>query len=105
MTKNFKFTKQQWSLIEKNMTGVEGRGGTVGKNNELFIQAVIYMGLSKTSWKKVPEEFGNGHAIYTRYRRWHVNGVWDVILNEIKLDKELHNLFKKVLPMRGKKLK
>lgn len=57
-----------------------------------FFCGVLYILRTGVSWRDLPEEYGNWHTIYTRYKRWSENGFfWKLLyylqsLKEITLD-------------------
>lgn len=57
-----------------------------------FFCGVLYILRTGISWRDLPEEYGNWHTIYTRYKRWSENGFfWKLLyylqsLKEIVLD-------------------
>jgi transposase len=46
------------------------------RDNRLFVDAVIYRYRAGIPWRDLPERFGAGKAVHTRFSRWARSGVW-----------------------------
>ncbi|HET9505362.1 MAG TPA: transposase [Hymenobacter sp.] len=66
----------QWQLIEPLTLGRPGLSGATGRDNRLFVNAVLYRTRSGIPWRELPERFGNWNTIARRFRRWAMAGVW-----------------------------
>lgn len=60
--------------------------GIFGRNNRLFIEAILWMASNKGLWHLIPPQFGKWNAIYMRFRRWTEANFWRFLLaqREIK---------------------
>lgn len=76
----------QWEKIKDIPPGQEGKVGANGKDNRLFVEAVIYKYSAGCSWRDLPERFGHFRVIHTRFFRWVKRGVWKQIFKELSVD-------------------
>ena len=60
-----KLTERQWQLVKPHTLGKSGTAGGTGKDNRLFVNAVLWR--VRTG---VPECFGKWNSIARRFRRW-----------------------------------
>jgi transposase len=45
-----------------------------------FFCGVSYVLRTGISWRDLPESYGKGHTLYTRFKRWSENGLfWDLV--------------------------
>jgi len=79
------------------MVGRKGNPGVSGRNNRLFIEAVLWHISEKCCWSKLPSEFGGWNSIYMRFRRWNQSGCWRQIVDDLNDDKELSCLIKRIV--------
>jgi transposase len=45
-------------------------------SDRLFIEAVLYRARTGLPWRDLPKDFGRWDAVYNRFRRWEVRGLW-----------------------------
>ena len=60
----------QWQRIEKLVPGKKGDKGRGGKDNRLFVDAVLWILWTGAPWRDLPDEFGKWNSVYTRFLRW-----------------------------------
>jgi transposase len=76
----------QWERIAPLLPGKEGDRGRSGKNNRLFLEAVLWLVRTGSPWRDLPEPFGLWNTVFRRFRRWAKSGVFDRIFNELSGD-------------------
>lgn len=69
-------------LIEQAKHSPCGARGDLSDRD--FIEAVLYLNRTGIPWRDLPEEFGNWHAVYMRFRRWEGRGVWRRLWRNLK---------------------
>ncbi len=67
----------QWERIEPLLSGKASDCGVTGKENRLFIEAVLWICRTGAPWRDLPEDLGNWHTVFTRYNRWSKKGRWE----------------------------
>jgi len=61
--------------------------GTVGrtrKNNQLFVNAVVWRIRTGVPWRDLPERFDHLNSIARRFHRWPLAGVWQTIFQAVQ---------------------
>jgi transposase len=82
--KRHELTQTQWNKIcpllppERKATG-----GRPAKDNRLMMNAIIYWLNTGIAWRDLPERFGPWESVYTRYRRWTEQGIWEKVLEAL----------------------
>ncbi|WP_211441657.1 transposase [Collimonas humicola] len=71
-----KLRDDQWLQLEPLMIGKASDPGMCGRNNRLFMEAILWMVENKGLWHRIPAEFGNWNATYMRFRRWTESNFW-----------------------------
>ena len=94
MVRRHELTDSQWDAIKGLIPGKSGDPGRTGRDNRLFVNAVIYVAQTGIAWADFPTRFGNWNSVWRRFRRWSANGIWQKLLSvlgapgleEIQLD-------------------
>ena len=80
-------------LVEPTIIGNLKKMGRPTKiSHYQFFCSILYVLRTGISWRDLPEEYGNWHTIYTRYKRWSEKGLfWNMLyklqsLKQIALD-------------------
>lgn len=77
-------------LIEPYLQKWKQKSGRPAKiNNYKFFCGVLYVLRTGIAWRDLPEEYGNWHTIYTRYKRWSENGFFWKLLHDLQSMKEI----------------
>ncbi|MGF6312591.1 transposase [Bradyrhizobium sp. i1.8.4] len=50
--------------------GKPGDPGRRGKDNRLFVEAVLWIARTGSPWRDLPVSFGHWNSVFTRFRDW-----------------------------------
>jgi len=78
-----KLSDAQWERIAPELSGKPGDPGSSGRDNRLFIEAVLWIARTGSPWRDLPETFGKWFTVYTRFWRWAQKGVWERVFNAL----------------------
>ena len=76
----------QWQRIAPVLSGKPGDPGRSGRNNRLFIEAVLWIARTGSPWRDLPDAFGKWLTVYTRFWRWAQKGAWERIFAALSDD-------------------
>lgn len=79
---------EQWRRIEHMLPGKPGDPGGRGKDNRLFVEAVLWISRTGAPWRDLPEHFGHWNSVYQRFACWSKIGVWQRVFMELSKDSE-----------------
>ena len=66
----------QWERIAPRIIGDERTRGSSGRDNRLFVEAVLWLVRTGVPWRDLPEDFGPWNSVFRRFSRWSRKGVW-----------------------------
>jgi putative transposase len=85
-------TDEQWERIKELIPGKPGDPGRTGKNNRLFVDAIVWMARTGTPWRDLSSSFGKWNSVWKRFRRWAKAGVWERILAALADDPDFESI-------------
>ena len=69
-------TDAHWGRIADLVSGRAGDRGVTGRDNRLFVDAVLWIVRTGAPWRDLPPELGNWNSTWRRFDRWAERGVW-----------------------------
>jgi len=60
-------TDKQWQRIEKLVPGKKGDKGRGGKDNRLFVDAVLWILRTGAPWRDLPDELGKEQRVHSLF--------------------------------------
>ena len=84
-----RFREDQWSRIYAFLKAQPGIYTGQELSARRFVEAVLWMARSGSSWRLLPDEVGNWNSIYKRFARWQEKGVWEALLDHLAADADL----------------
>ena len=79
-------TDEMWERIEQLMPGKATDPGSTAADNRLFLEAVLWRARTGSTWRTLPERFGNWNSVFQRFRRWGRSGVCERVFNALSED-------------------
>src|SRR6185312_9668775 len=79
----FVLTDAQWAKMAPHCLGKPGDPGRRGRNNRLFVEAVLWIVRTGSPWRDLPPAFGNWSSAYTRFRDWVKADVWKRLFDAV----------------------
>ena len=83
----------QWARIEQMLPGKASDPGRSGRDNRLFVEAVLWVARTGSPWRDLPQEFGEWNSVYQRFARWSKSGVWQRVFEQLALDADFEEVF------------
>src|ERR1700682_2590322 len=77
MVGRYELSDAQWQRIAHLLPGKPGDRGRTGKDNRLFVNAVLWVLRSGAWWQDLPERYGKWKSVHKRFTRWAKSGVWE----------------------------
>lgn len=81
-----------WSRMAPHIIGDERTRGSSGRDNRLFVEAVLWIVRTGSPWRDLPEVFGGWNSAFRRFSRWSAKGVWHRIFAAMADDPDFEYL-------------
>ena len=75
--------------MEPHCLGKPGDTGRSGRNNRLFVEAVLWIARTGSPWRDLPPAFGHWNSVYTRFRDWVKADVWRRLFEAVSDDPDM----------------
>lgn len=66
----FVLTDALWAKMEPHCLGKPTDPGRSGRDNRLFIEAVLWIARTGSPWRDLPAHFGNWSTVFRRFSDW-----------------------------------
>ncbi len=66
----------QWSRMCEHIIGNERTRGSSGRDNRMFVEAVLWIVRTGSPWRDLPDAFGSWNSTFRRFSRWSAKGIW-----------------------------
>jgi transposase len=76
-------TDAQWALIQPLLPPQRPRTGRPALDHRLIVNAILWLTRTGAPWRDLPERYGSWKTVYSRFRRWNQQGIWDQVFNAL----------------------
>ena len=76
-------TDAQWERMAPLAPGKPGDPGASGRDNRVFVEAVLWIARTGAPWRDLPAEFGNWNSAWRRFDRWSAGGAWERLFTAV----------------------
>ena len=84
--------EQAWEVI---LSFFKERNGIHNKNEEKmrhFIEAIWFIVRTGCQWRLLPDDYGCWYSIYRRFKRWVDKGIWEDLMDYVKVDADMESI-------------
>lgn len=82
----------QWERMSRHVIGDERTRGPSGRDNRMFVEAVLWIVRTGSLWRDLPDVFGSWNSVFRRFSRWSAKGIWRRIFAAMSDDGDLEYL-------------
>jgi putative transposase len=75
-------TEPQFEVFDQFLPRSKTRGCVVSRR--LIVNAILYQLKNGCQWRDLPQDYPNWQTVYSQFRRWKINGVWEQALVELE---------------------
>ncbi|QJR05377.1 IS5 family transposase [Sphingobium yanoikuyae] len=81
-----------WERMAPLIIGRPEQKGSTGRDNRMFVEAVLWIVRTGSPWRDLPEVFGDWNSVFRRFSRWSAKGVWWRIFEAMSDDPDFEYL-------------
>lgn len=82
----------QWDQISRHITGDDRTRGSSGRDNRMFVEAVLWIVRTGSPWRDLTEVFGDWNSVFPRFSRWSQKGDWWRVFEAMSDDSDFEYL-------------
>jgi transposase len=82
----------QWNRISGHIIGDERTRGSSGRDNRMFVEAVLRIVRTGSPWRDLPDVLGAWNSMFRRFSRRSRKGVWWRIFEALSADPDFEYL-------------
>jgi transposase len=79
----------QWARMEPHCLGKPSDPGRSGKDNRLFVEAVLWIARTGSPWRDLPPLFGKWNTVFKRFRDWVKGDVFKRLFDAVSDDPDM----------------
>lgn len=75
----------EWAALSRFLPG----SGTVGRprsDDRVVLNGIVWKLRTGSAWRDVPERYGSWQTLYTRFRRWALDGTFSRMLRAVQAE-------------------
>jgi transposase len=92
MSKRHEISEYDWGRI-KGMLPTENTGkGRPSKPNRLMLNGMLWRAKTGNPWRDLPEKFGPWQSVYSRFRLWSKNNVFQKLFESLSADADMQDV-------------
>lgn len=88
---------EHWQRLQPLLLGGDNDPGASGRDNRLFLRAVLWVVNRRAKWSALPPAFGRWQTSYVRFMRWNQADVWRQIANQMSEEDELREMLNAIV--------
>ena len=83
MVRRGELTDPQWELVQPLLPPQRPRTGRPALDHRLIVNAILWLTRTGAPWRDLPERYGSWKTVYSRFRRWNQQGIWDQVFHAL----------------------
>jgi transposase len=88
---------EHWQKLQPLLLGGDSDPGASGRDNRLFLRAVLWVVGRRAKWSALPPAFSRWQTSYVRFMRWNQADVWRQLAQQIAEEGELREMLNAIV--------
>lgn len=85
-------TIRRWYRVAERLPAGVAMRSMHGLTTRRFVEAVLWIAVTDSTWPELPDCYGNHQAVYQRFTRWAKLHIWTVVSLQLEGDKRAEAL-------------
>lgn len=77
----------EWAVLSRLLPS-SGTAGRPRTDDRVVLNGIVWKLRTGSAWRDVPERYGSWQTLYTRFRRWALDGTFSRMLRAIQANKD-----------------
>ena len=77
----------EWAVLSR-LLPASGVAGRPRSDDRVVLNGIVWKLRTGSSWRDVPERYGSWQTLYTRFRRWALDGTFSRMLQAVQAEKD-----------------
>jgi transposase len=87
----------RWAAIVQTLPPLVRARAVNGVRTRAFLEAVIWIALTRQPWGRLPRACGPWHSVYVRFTRWAQDGIWDEVIASLHTHADIAEPLKRLV--------
>ena len=74
---------EEWAFFEPFVVVTGGKSGRPPRDHRKVLDGVFWIARTGAPWRDLPEEFGEWNSVYQQFRRWAMDGIFELMLQAL----------------------
>ncbi|WP_157641208.1 transposase, partial [Longispora albida] len=79
MIRRYELSDVEWETLREFLPGAV-TGGRPRADDRRVLNGIVWKIRAGATWRDVPERYGSWQSVYTRFRRWALDGTFSAML-------------------------
>jgi transposase len=80
MRRRHELTEEQWERLAPLLPPQKPNVGRPNLDHREILNGILWRLKTGAPWRDLPERYGKWQTVYSRFRRWQRQGIWDRVL-------------------------
>ncbi len=87
MVRRHELSDAEWAVLSRLLPS-SGTAGRPRSDDRLVLNGIVWKLRTGSAWRDVPERYGSWQTLYTRFRRWALDGTFSRMLRAVQAEKD-----------------
>ncbi|GLW71392.1 transposase [Kitasatospora phosalacinea] len=87
MIRRHELSDAEWAVLSRFLPS-SGTAGRPRSDDRVVLNGIVWKLRTGSAWRDVPERYGSWQTLYTRFRRWALDGTFSRILKQVQAEKD-----------------
>ncbi|MFJ6443659.1 transposase, partial [Streptomyces sp. NPDC091649] len=86
MVRRHELSDEEWDVLSGLLPQTET--GRPRRDDRVVLNGIVWKLRTGSAWRDVPERYGSWRTLYTRFRRWALDGTFTRMLEAVQAQKD-----------------